>query len=175
MYNYFKISSASDLGKTFTDFLGKCNKAREVSHALVREITQSDDVKYFIPLDSVAGGIYSIPMATAPDLTVWKIDPKTKAYLPRANKEGNLIREKFDALPYVSTNDLNAIIGFKSHVTSLGGQLRFFTTYGILHVDYGYIIQIFPNTGWQQPVDMIEITKGEYDKLAKKGAPDYYT
>jgi len=168
MYNYFKVSKDADLGKTFTDFLIKCNKVREVSNALVREITQSDDVDHFIPLDSVAGGIYSIPMATAPDMTVWKIDPKTKAYLPRATKEGDLITQKFDALPYVSTNDLNAIIGFKSHITVLGGQLRSFMTYGIVHVDYGYIIQIFPNTGWQQPVDMIEITKGEYDKLAKK-------
>lgn len=169
MYNYFKISKDSDLGKSFTDLLEKCNKAREATNALIKEITQLDDVEYFKPLDSIAGGIHSIPMATAPDMTVWKIHPQTKAYLPRATKKGNLIREKFDALPYVSQNDLNAIIGFKSHLTISEERLKNYKNYGLLPVENWYLIMIFPQSSWEQPVDMIEITKGEYDKLAKKG------
>lgn len=168
MYNYFKVSKDSDLGKSFTDLLEKCNKAMETTHALIKEITQLDDVEYFIPSNSIAGGIYSISMPTTPDMTVWKIHPQTKAYLPRATKKGDLIREKFDALPYVSQNDLNAIIGFKSHITVSGSGLKSYKTYGLLPVEGWYLIQIFPNTGWEQPDDMIEITKGEYDKLAKK-------
>ena len=171
MYNYFKISKDSDLGKSFADLFEKCNKVKEVSRSLVREITQSEsnDLEYFIPSYSIAGGIHSIPMSTAPDMTVWKIHPQTKAYLPRATKKGNLIREKFDALPYVSQNDLNAIIGFKSHLTISEERLKSYKNYGLLPVENWYLIMIFPQSSWEQPVDMIEITKGEYDKLAKKG------
>ncbi len=172
MYSYFKISKDSDLGKSFNDFLQKCSEVRKVSHALVNEIAQKDDVEYFIPIDSIAGGIHSIPMATAPDMKIWKINPQTKAYVPRANKKGNLIRKKFAALPYVSQADMNAIIGFKSHITMSENRLKKYENYGLKVVEGWFIIKIFPQEGWQQPTDMIEITKGEYDKLDKKGDPE---
>lgn len=133
--------------------IGDCNKK---AGDLVKELGFE---RYGKSQFFVGGGISCIESETKPKGFKKVGDLSNNLYYPRADNK--LLLERFNALPKVSYDDFNKVIGYKEQSK---GQ-NFYGSYGCKKVDNCYLIEIDRNCDYTPKEDMIEILWSEYKLL----------
>jgi hypothetical protein len=123
---------------------------------------------------NAAGGIdaFRFEWGKDPDKLLWMQPDRHKtprAFYPRSGKKygaNKELHEKIRALPVVTIEELNTIIGFKGHIGVEGAGIVHYRTYGLdLFPNYA-VISIPDGCGYKKSnKDMIEITTSEFNKL----------
>lgn len=108
------------------------------------------------------GGISVVDFGTKkPDLKIWK-EVRRGEFSPRKNtKEGKAMAKIFDALPIVSTKELNWCINDKEDFLHKVG-------YNLAGSRMYYGVSTMEEWGLKMPKDCEEITLTAYNKLFKK-------
>jgi hypothetical protein len=123
---------------------------------------------------NIAGGIdaFEFPYGKEPDMLLWMRPDRhnnPRLFYPRYGKKYTMNQELHDkilALPVVTRDEYNDIIGFKSH---FGGGLVHYVTYGLkIHKDFALVSISEGATYTPISKDMIEILESEYMLLEKK-------
>jgi hypothetical protein len=157
----FITKKDSETGKKFQVIADKLKEARNAQKQLVEELGfKAWRAGYWL----VRSGFSALcSPITKPDPTIWKnVNGSKNEFMPRANrKAGKEIIKKFDAMPVVSSDDLNQCIGFNGAP---------FSTIGFAFKKNGEYFGFSVKEDWnvQIPEDCLEVTVSHYNDLFKK-------
>lgn len=171
----FKIMKGTELYKELAALAKKCKECESAAHALAEKY--GAEGAYSSSSGSTrAGGIAGFKFAKDrfPDKAFWmQVDRHNTpdAWYPRRGKKYSCnasIHHEIDALPQVSFDEYNKVIGFKSGFGCSSEGISHFKSYG-LNVYRGYALIVVPEGAEFKPPtkELIEIVESEYIKLKK--------
>ena len=166
----FKVEKGTELFDKLVSVKDKMDKAQTAAEKLGKEL--GGEAVYSRRYINVAGGIDAIRFAytTEPDKELWMKPDRhnsPRLFYPRsskkANKQNQPIHDKIRALPVVTEDEYNDIIGFKYHWVGL----RNYRTYNLFIYDTYAIIETGEGADYKPIEGMVEILESEYYKLKK--------
>jgi len=171
----FKILKGTELYTQLDAIQKKADQCHQASKKLAKSIGAIDTASR--KNLTIAGGIdaFEFPYDKHPDLLMWMRPDRhnnPNLFYPRQGKKYDAnkpLLEKIDALPKISRDEYNAIIGFVPSWGTLSGGLAHFKAYGLkIHKDFA-LVSISEGATYK-PIsgDMIEILESEYLALEKK-------
>lgn len=151
---YYITDKHSVTGQKIQAIESEVKKCNERAADLAKELGAS---KWRPMSFSVAGGISALVLEN-PDMKIWKkVKNTTNMYTPRANtKAGKKIQTQMSALPTVSREQLNQVIGWDEGWSVIG------VNFNPKGNKYG--IDILEKWKIKMPEDCIEVTSTEYKK-----------
>lgn len=152
---FFITKKDSDTGKKFTAYQEKAKECLAAVDELKKELGFSS---YRGAYWSLAGGVSAVCFKTFPDKKIWKnVNGVHNEWMPRLkSKEGKELQAKFDNLPRLQYEDLNACVGVDDPISHLGFTLND-EYFGIEISDSWYF--------FNKPEDCEEVTFTKYDEL----------
>lgn len=150
---YYITKKVSETGKKFQAVLALKDKAEQAQKALSEKygFTQYRPCRF-----TVWGGFSSCVFKIKPEGKVWKAIT-LEEYMPdNRTKIGKGIQAEFDAMPSVSNEELNSVIGFDSFFSTIGCQWNNGEYFGF---------SIFEKWGITMPDDCEEVTTKRYKEL----------
>ncbi|WP_285055169.1 hypothetical protein [Pedobacter ginsengisoli] len=157
----YKILKGSETFKKLVDLnqeIRRCNKA---STDLAKEIGGDEKGTILGHSFHIAGGLSGVKMASKPD--GWRDASKNYYgyFFPKINKVNKPILDKIKALPVVSYDDLNKIVGFsfQSH------DMTWFNCPGVIWKEELILMEVDYRCSFTPNEDMTEILESEFMKL----------
>tara|TARA_R110000850_G_scaffold277151_1_gene424869 strand:- start:58372 stop:58848 length:477 start_codon:yes stop_codon:yes gene_type:complete len=150
---YYITEKSSKTGEKITAMLIKARDAQEAAGKFVKRVGAE---KYSASQFSAFGGVSAVYFKENPAPRLWKpVKDEEHLFRPKKNtKEGKAIAEQMAALPVVTKEELNGVVGFKSTAwQSIGLNTNNKTLYGItLKEEWRH----------QMPIDCREVTVSRY-------------
>lgn len=167
----FKILKGTVLYEQLVAIQKRADKCLQASQKLAKSIGATNVATR--DGRNLAGGVdaFEFPYGKDPDAMLWMKPDRhnsPRLFYPRSGKkytQNQELHDKIDALPVVTIDEYNAIIGFERH---WGSNLTHYVTYGLsIHKDFALIKISEGATYAPATEDMVEILESEYEKLKK--------
>lgn len=156
---YFITPKTSDTGQKFKSIWDKIDLSLKAQKDLAKEL---GFYQWRLGYFKVAGGISSVSFKKEPDKKVWKnVNGAKDEWMPKKNtKEGSNIYKKMEALPSVSNNTMNKVIGLDDMFKTIGFARNEEKEY------YGFTIKDYWDI--KIPDDCEEVLASRYNQLFRK-------
>jgi hypothetical protein len=145
-------------------------KRMEGARKAVNEVLDELGAKRYTPAyGAMVGGISGVELAAKPEGWVRVGGGNSRIYYPSV--KNTAMRERLKALPTVSHDALNRIVGFKrhDHIDEDGGVWRRFNCPGIQFVQDAVLLDTGKAKYTPPNGDIVEILESEYNRLAEAG------
>lgn len=168
----YKVNKSTELYKRLKEVWDKCDKCTEVATNLAISLGA---IKVATRGRNRSGGVdgFYFNYDNTPDKELWtQIDRHNnpRLFYPRHGKKYKVnesLHERIDALPVITFEEYNALIGFESQWAGLTN----YKSFG-MHMGKDYIlIEVATECKYTPLPDMVELLDSEYVKLKKSISP----